>query len=314
MRAADYVEETTTSIAGTVGDGAVTLTQITSTPRFSTVFGTTARQVRYVIEDTVNMKMEQGIGSVASNVLTRTKPQITWDGTTWKDGNSGAVTAIQFGAAPTSGNVKIRMSATAESQGVNIEVRQNTVAGDTNWRDYAISGHIPWNNNGSGSTLTANREYYACVKVETPGLLSGVQLEVTTAVASSNIALALYELGSTGLPTGKIVDFNGFTTTTTGFKTDTTTSTWTPTGGVWLTPSWYVVGFIASHAIGIRCANNGTCLGATPYGNAGGGYGWGDVVYVAGSGTTLPATPAPTTMLNGVGTLSKPWIGLKVVA
>ena len=38
MRAANYVEETTTSIAGTSGDGAVTLTQITSTPRFSTVF------------------------------------------------------------------------------------------------------------------------------------------------------------------------------------------------------------------------------------------------------------------------------------
>ena len=71
MRSADYVEETTTSIAGTSGDGAVTLTAVTSKPRLSTVFGTQATTIRYVIEDTSSKKFEQGLGSVSSNVLTR---------------------------------------------------------------------------------------------------------------------------------------------------------------------------------------------------------------------------------------------------
>lgn len=312
MRSANYVAETTTSIAGTLGDGAVTLTAVTNRPRFSTVFGTAARSIRYAIEDVVNMKFEQGIGSVASNVLTRTKPQITWTGSVYSDGMLAAIAPIQFGATPTSGNVIIRMSALAESQGVNIDVRQNTITGDANWRDYQISEHILWSNNGAGATLTANREYYACTKVLTGGLLTGVQIDCTTAVAASTIALALYELGSTGLPTQKIADFNGFTTTTTGIKTDTTTATWSTTGGVWMTPGWYAIGFIASHAIAIR-QTAARALSSTPYGRFD-GYGWADIVYVAGSGTTLPTAPSPATMISNATAPSCPWLGLRVVA
>ena len=107
MRAANFIEETTTSIAGTNGDGAVTLSQITSRPRFSTVLGTQNTTVRYVIEDTVIFKYESGIGHVSSNVLTRTKPQVTWDGTTYTDVGT---TALQFGSSPTSGNIRVRMA------------------------------------------------------------------------------------------------------------------------------------------------------------------------------------------------------------
>ena len=80
MRSMDYVEMTTTSIAGTLGDGAVTCTAITNTPTFTLAFGAGAATVMYVIEDVVNKKFEKGIGSVAGNVLTRTKPQLTWSG------------------------------------------------------------------------------------------------------------------------------------------------------------------------------------------------------------------------------------------
>jgi len=313
MRKADYIQETTTSIAGTNGDGAVTLTAVTNKPRISTAFGTSNRFVRYVIEKPASSMYEEGIGQVSSNVLTRTRPQVTWDGSTWKDGNSGSVTALAFGSSPTSGDVIIRLAPTAEDTAPTIPAFQSSLSGDANWRDYRISGHIPWDNSGAGHTLTANREYYAAYRHETAGLLSGIQMEVTTAVAGSTIALALYDFGNNGLPGAKIADFTGFTTATTGIKTDTATGSWSPAGGIWLTPGWYAMGFIASHAIAIRCGTS-RMQGQSPFGRYN-SYGWADVVYAAGSGTTMPASPSPTTMLDpGTSTGTRPWIGLKVVA
>jgi len=311
MRSADYTQETTTSIAGTVGDGAVTLTQITSTPRFSTVFGTAARAVRYVIENTVSKKMETGIGSVSSNVLTRTKPQITWDGTTWDD---QAPAAIQFGAAPTSGDVVIRLAATAEAQGVSMHAIQTSITTDANWRDYKVSGHLGIQSAATTPTLTANREYYQCYRLDYAGLLSGMQFEVTTAVNSSSMSVALYEMGTNGLPGGKIVDFNNQSTIATGFKTDTTSGTWTPAAKVWLTPGWYVIAFIASHAIAVRASTASTAgsITPTPYGKGSNTYGFADTVYAAGSGTTMPASPSPTTALAPDSSGSRVWIALKV--
>lgn len=310
MRAANYVEETTTSIAGTNGNGAVTLTQITSIPRFSTVFGTQATTVRYVIEDTVNKKFETGIGSVSSNVLTRTRPQVTWDGTTYDDSTPSP---IAFGSTPTSGDIKIRMSATAENNAPVIPARNSSIAGDANWRDYPITNNAGWNGNGNGGTLTAAREYYTCYLLNSGGALSGISFNVSSAIASSNMKMALYAVGSNGLPAEKIVDFNAVSTATTGQKTDTATGTWSPTGPVWLTPSWYYIGFINSHAITIL--GNGTqnaVLRRTPLGRVD-AYGYGNTVYVNGNYTTgLPANPSPTTMEAGSLPLTVPWFGLKV--
>lgn len=312
MRSANYVEETTTSIAGTSGDGAVTLTAVTNIPRFSTVFGTQATTMRYVIEDTVNKKFETGIGSVASNVLTRTLPQITWDGTTYDD---SAPSALQFGSSPTSGNIKIRMSAVAESQAANVPARQSTITGDTTWRDYPMSAVCGQTNSGTGNALTADREYYSVYKLETSGLLSGIQFDCTTGVASSNMKIALYACGSNGLPGAKIVDFTTTSTASTAVKTDTATGSWTPAGPVWLTPGWYYIGFINSHTAAIR-GFGGISSNAkpTPLGRQS-SYGYGETIYVAGSYSTgLPANPSPTTMLGSSNTLSSPWFGLKVVA
>lgn len=310
MRAANYVEETTTSIAGTSGDGAVTLTAITNVPRFSTVFGTQATTVRYVIEDTANKKFETGIGSVSSNVLTRTRPQVTWDGTTYDDSTPSP---IQFGSTPTSGNIKIRMAATAEAQAPVISARNSSIAGDGEWRDYPITNGSVWDSNGGGELLTADREYYSCYRLDQAGALSGIKFEVTTSVASSNMKTALYALGSNGLPGAKIVDFNVLATATTGFKVDTATGTWTPAGPIWLPAGWYYVGWINSHAVSIRgFGSNSADISRTPLGRNG-GYGWGNTVFVAGSyASGLPASPAPTTMLSASNALSVPWIGLKV--
>lgn len=316
MRSADYVEMTTTSIASS-GAGAVTCTQISNVPTFSIVFGAGACIVRYCIEDTVNKTFETGIGSVASNVLTRTKPQITWDGTTLDD---SAPTALTFagGGSPTSGDIKIRIAPTAENLMASLPARQTTIAGDSNWRDYPISAASQFAMSGRLYTLTADREYYSPYYLNSAGSLSGIQFEVMSAIASSNMKLALYSCGSDGLPGAIINTFNPLATATTGIKTDTTSGTWTPGGLIWLTPGWYYVGIIPSHAIAIRGSDADGRVNQTmtnPLGKKD-AYGYGPFVYVAGSYTTgLPSTPAlgsGTMMSNG--TVGLLWLGMKVVS
>lgn len=311
MRAANFVEETTTSIAGTNGNGAVTMTAVTGRPRFSTVFGTQATTVRYIIEDTTNGKTEVGIGSVASNVLTRTRPQITWDGTTYDDSTPSP---IQFGSTPTTGNVRIRMAATAEFQGVVLPGVNTTIAGSADWRDYPITNNTHFNPEQSGDVVTVDRMYYSCYRLDVSGLLQGIQVPVTNAVASSGLKMALYSCGVNGLPDRKIVTFNTLDTATTGMKTDTTTGTWSPAGPVWLTAGWYYIGWISNGAITIRGSGSNTFeLHRTPLGRHS-GYGYGNTVYESGSyASGPPASPAPTTMLSASNGLSVPSIGMRVV-
>lgn len=310
MRAANYVEETTTSIAGTSGDGAVTLSQITNVPRFSTVLGTQNTTVRYIIEDTVNKKFECGIGNVSSNVLTRTQPQVTWTGTTYTD--NGA-TALQFGSSPTSGDIKIRMAPLAEDSFRGFSRVQSVATGDA-WRDYRFSDHFgPFAGNGTGGTFTADREYYFPYKINNGGVLSGAQFHVSTAVTSSNMKWALYCCGDVGLPSTKIVDFTTTSTATTGVKTDTATGSWNPAGKVRLTPGWYFVGMINSHGPNLLAngTNNSGC--ENPLGRKD-GYGAGSSIYIAGNYTTgLPASPTLTgaTLLGQANAPLNVWIGLK---
>jgi hypothetical protein len=310
MRSANYVEETTTSIAGAGGIGEVTLTAIASIPRFSTVFGTQATTIRYVIEDTVGKKMETGIGSVASNVLTRTRPQTTWDGTTYDE---TAPSAVAFGASPTAGNIKIRLAATAEAQGCVLPGVNSTIAGDAAWQDYPITNSVGWDNNGSTGTLTANTEYYTCYQQLSAGLLDGLQFEVRTAVSGS-MKLALYSVAHTGLPGSKILDFNILSVASTGFKTDAATGTWSPAGGFLMPSGWYYIGFISDVACGIRgfgSQGSNSLKSRTPLGRHG-AYGWGNTVTVGGSyASGLPSNPAPTTMILANTFLSVPWIGLR---
>lgn len=291
MRSADYVEMTTTSIAGTSGDGAVTCTQITSTPTFTIVFGSAATTVRYVIEDTVNKKFETGIGSVASNVLTRTAPRVTWDGSTLDDTSPSA---LQFGSSPTSGNVKIRLAPTVAHVGfVGLPGRQTTISGDSNWRDYDFSATVRYTGSNNGLVLTADREYYQVWRQTYQGRLNGMQININATPGTSAMKVALYSIGSDGLPSQKLLDFNSLTTTTTGVKTDTTTSTWSPAGEFFMSPGWYAIGFIANAAITLPAGGSGTSAETTqmPYGRKN-VYGGSTLVYVSGSYTTgLPANP-----------------------
>jgi hypothetical protein len=309
MRSANYVEETTTSIAGTSGDGAITLTAITNTPRFSTVFGTQATTFRYVIEDTVNKKFETGIGSVSSNVLTRTRPMVTWDGSTYDDSTPSP---LQFGSSPSSGDIKIRMSATAETQGAIRPKYQSLVAGDSTWDSYPISPTIDNQHTTYTGSLVANVEYYSMYKVEVAGLLTARRFNVGTTGAGS-IKAALYPMDYLGLPGDKIVDFVTTSVSTSGVKTDSATGSWSPSTGIYLTPGYYFIGQISDVAPSLT-RGRPTLL---PSLNKKGVYGWSDTISKAGSyATGLPAVPS----LSG-GTLVEPgvttnpvffWLGLRI--
>ena len=313
MRSANFVEETTTIIGGTNGDGAITLSAIANIPRFSTVFGSQATTIRYVIEDTVNKKFETGVGVVSANILTRTKPQITWDGSVWNDRSPSP---LQFGSTPTLGNIRVRLSATAESQNATIPGFNRTVnANDNTWRDYHVNGALIWNGNGSGNEpLTADRVFYTCRKVEVAGKLDGIAVPISVASAGSSIKIALYSTGVNGLPANRIVTFNNIDASTTGVKIDNETTTWSTGGSVWLTPGWYYLAYVTNGvpAISSNSAPQLGLIGPTPLGRSN-AYGWAWTVYESGSYTSgLPDSPNPSVMIAAQSILSGPWIGLRI--
>ncbi|SNT29246.1 hypothetical protein SAMN06265795_12261 [Noviherbaspirillum humi] len=313
MRAGNYVEETTTAIAGASGNGAVTLTAIANTPRFSTVLGTGATTVRYVIEDTVNKKFESGIGTVAANVLTRSRPQITWDGATYKDASS-SVAALAFGSTPASGNIKIRMAPLAEIAGALKPGRQQITDADNLWALYPISEHMQAGSNGSARTFYPNIEYYAGYKMSTAGLLTGIRIDLRTTSGAGTLKWALYDVGHNGLPNNKLVTFNNVNLSATGLKTDTAVASWAPANGIWLPPGWYVIGMICDVQIDLGGnTNNIDSLYCRSN-----GYGYGDTLRVAGSfASGLPATPSLSgASMNDPGASGhgNAWIGLKVIA
>jgi hypothetical protein len=309
MRSANYVEETTTSIAGTAGNGAITLTAVSGLPRFSNAFGTQNTQVRYIIEDTVNKTMETGIGNVSSNVLTRSSPQITWNGTTYAD---AAPAALAFGATPTAGDIKIRLAATAEHAMNSLTGTNTTITGAFSaWQEYRPSAAFPIVP-GSTRLLVAAREYYNSYLLPNGGLLDGAQIQVMTAVVSSGLKMSLHPVLRNGLPGSKIVDFGVFDTATTGIKTRSDPSLWAPAGAVWLTPGWYFVGYIPSHAIAINGTSGTVNTSGMPLGFSN-TYGQTDTIHINGNYTTgIPNSPAPTTLAPVNGAEARHTIGLRV--
>lgn len=315
MRSANFVEETTTSIAGTGGNGAVTLTAVTGRPRFSTVFGTQATDIRYVIEDTTNGKFEVGIGSVASNVLTRTRPQVTWDGTTYDDSTPAA---YAFGSAPASGNIKVRMAATAESQAPTFPGNNVTVLSGDNLQQYPASSIMKTNSNGSSAIMPANVEHYWLYKLEKAGLLVGMTVPVWTGAATGLLKTSLYSLGSSGLAEQKIVDFNVVDASTSGDKADTATGTWSPAGPKWMTPGWYVIGGICNVDLTLwGLSPTSAMAGSSPYGRVN-GYGDSNLITVPGKSyaTGMPAVPnfSGAVLQSGHQIIGAILFGLKVTA
>lgn len=316
MRSANFVEEAASSIAGTNGNGAVTMTQVDGLPRFSHAYGAAAT-VRYTIEDTVNRKLETGIGVVAGGVLTRSKILATWDGTNYV---TVSPTPLAFGAAPAAGTVRVRVASMSENVGANHGgPLQITLSNADAWNQYPLSGHMNSHaGGGSGNGLTAGTEYYLYYRLDNPGLLQGIQVDVTGASTGSAMKVALYALDANSMPGRKIVDFGLVDTGTTGIKTLSDPSLWTPAGPPYLTPGWYVIGYQAGYGIALRgYLNSGTTsFGYTPVGRASGGYaGYKSVISRVSTWENGALLPDPPNLSSAtILTSQLPWFGLKVTS
>jgi hypothetical protein len=244
VSALDYIEMTTTSIAGTSGDGAVTCVQQGDYPTTNDAFGTGSRVIEYVIEDQAAGKFERGLGVVANNVLTRTLPRVTWNGTTY---DSTAPSALQFGATPSTGDVRIRISATPDSAYRAPAARRE----DTTGARWSSGSNVYWrtadyqviNNGGASGTHATATEYYEAYYNDAPGRLLGFGAQVSTAVGASTFKLGIYEVGTDGLPGPALALSNALSSASTGLVVDETTGTWGVNAApIHLNSGWYYIG------------------------------------------------------------------------
>lgn len=313
MRTANFIEEAATSIGGVNGNGAITMAAVDGMPRFAHALGTRAATVRYSIEDTVGHRMETGVGVVADGVLTRVKVATTWDGANYVAGNAAP---LAFGAAPAAGTVRVRLAGTAEHISANHggPIPIPLVNADA-WNQYPLSAHMGAHNTaGSATSLSPGAEYYLYYRLDNPGLLQGLQFDVTGANATSVIRMALYSLDANSLPDRKIVDFGIVETATTGIKTVSDPSLWTPGAPVWLTPGWYAIGYQPSYGISIRGYLNGNSagFGYSPVGRTTQYAGYKNVLKRSSSWNNGSLPEAPNLSDADIVANGVPWIGLKV--
>lgn len=296
---------TTISIAGASGDGAVTMTALTAIPTFTLAFGSGTRQVEYTIEDTTAgaYKFEEGMGTVASNVLTRSKVRATWTGSAYDD---TAPVALAFGSTPTTDVIRIRLAPHAHEF---IQAPPGVItglSGDT-YDGYQHSAHLTTNGNaGAGPVLATATEYYQPYLCLIRGQVDGFLMEVNGAGAGgTGIKAALYEVGSDGRPGPNITRFNAVSCATTGVKTDTTPGTWAGNAGpLRFGVGWFWIGYMTDGTPTLAAFGNTTNT-YPPIGRKD-GYGWGSRLTKTAENsyaTGMPSgTPAGTyTMVTGSG-------------
>lgn len=292
MSAADFIEETTTSIAGTNGNGAVTLSQQTGLPRFSSVFGTNPRHVDYVIEDTVGLKFEKGFGIVSGNVLTRTLVHATWDGTTYL--NSGAV-ALAFGSAPTTGNIRIRLAPTVDA---SFRAPPALQLANTSFGGYNPSAHVNCPNGGTSTSFSTGIEYYFPYLNAIRGAVAGIGFKLNTVgAAGAQVKMGIYEVGPDGLPGACITQTNAIDAASGAgsVHADATPASWLVNPGpIRLATEWYYIGFLVNDATAAMWGQPlhaaGYQIAMPPIGSYG-AYGWGSHVRKTAQNTFAVGLP-----------------------
>lgn len=272
------------------GSGALTLAAVTGKPTYASVFGTGgARLVEYTILD--GNAMEGGVGSVnlATLVLTRMKPTWTWDGTTYSDHPAAALT-VSAGAT-------VICAPMANSFGALTATAMGYYASP--FGTYSGSGTI---------TLSANQIHYWPVLMPAAKSLTGFQIGVTTAVASTSIRIGVYEWGLTGWPGALLFEPSGtgypFDSATTGAKTVTPGAGMT--SELFLPPGLYWFAMLSNGAPAVQAAE------ATPMYFVGTNNNRGFRFFTKGqSSFALPSSGDTTTssLLNSSGGTTHPWIG-----
>lgn len=288
---------------GTGGSGTLTLVAVTGFPDVTKVFGTSGtRLIELEINEytdstyTVLSKQETGIWSVnlSTLVATRTKVLSTWDGTTYlpNPGSASAPSALTIGN--TAANVRIVCAPNAagilpptpfiatSTSDTGSQTALNFIAGSS-----------------SAISLTAGFIAYTPVLIAHHGPFSQATMRVTTAMTggSPTLNVALYEVGSDGLPGNKLIDFGSVGAPNTA-ATLQNTAIGTP---VEVVPGWYwqAVLPVAGGATGnpsVRAANIlAGGMGGTSFGNSSPNSG----IFLSATGqTSLPSTAVAIATIN----------------
>lgn len=249
---------------GTGGTGTLTLVAMSGWPAFSNVF-TGTRLVDYEIDQytdaskTVLAQQECGEGSIntSTNVLTRTKIDSTWNGTTYLPNPGSATAPTALNITNTAANVDILCSPSAASMMAAMPFFYGTVANVSDGL-----GCMPMNISGVANGtlgLVAGTITYSPIFIGHRGPFSQASVRVTTATTGGTPTLTvdIFEVASDGSPGKLLIDFGnlGSTSSTAPF-TLTSSAIGTP---VALVPGWYYQGilFVANSATGSPSIRSG---------------------------------------------------------
>lgn len=302
MRAASFVEETVTAVADS-GGGALTLAGVAGRPRFSQVFARPT-SIQYVIENTSTGEFEVGQGIVDGDTLDRSRPLSAWVSF---GGDRFYVSGapIPLPEAPSLGDIKVRMAATAEGNPAGNLPRWPgdgfVLPSGGSYFDmaYPVSPHLAMNGAGSAGLFQGGTEYYSAYLLQYPAALQGILFDIFTATPGGVVKSALYSVGPGG-PDRKIINFEEVPADTTGTKL-----AWAafddPLGAI-LTPGYYAIGFIGNTNFYLRCSPTGGVRTIYPRAGAGG---YPDTGYIAGDF----AAGMPETRTGGSLTLPDPTSG-----
>lgn len=184
-------------------------------------------------------KAESGWGTISSgNVLTRSAPRTTWDGTTY---TQAGVTALSFGTS----NVRVYVSPIAEA-GATAFPRRLDLSANYGPNGYVIGANLWTQTDLASVAILANRQYMTPLKLEAGFPLTQIGAEVLTAAAGSTLHVAIASVNpTTGLPGRVIAAANALSSATTGIKMGSIASRM-------FAPGWYWQLFSSSSDISLR--------------------------------------------------------------
>lgn len=296
---------------GTGGSGTITLAATTGYPQPSDVWGASGTKlVAYEICEYTDStfatlsKYESGIGSLvlSTSVLTRTRPDVTWT----SGGTYNMVTAAALTFGNTAANFQIMCGASARTSKMALPSTFSVTSSSSDvWQPF--NTRQTYDSSLSTYAVVNGQHDYIPIEFIYGKPITQVAVEVTTATASTNLRMSLYEWDpATGGPGNLIVEFTSaaqIATTATGFRSVTMGS------AVSIPPGFYYIMIQADNStVALRtCTTHGHTLLST----AGGGR---DTVQW-GKASTYAAAPATGDTTHGVNRTrssgSPIWVGYK---
>lgn len=283
MRANGIKHETTTT-----GTGAVTLTAVAGWPTFASVFGSSgSRMVEYTILDASGVPIEGGVGTVTLSTLSleRTIVRWTWDGSAY---TGAGATALSLAA----GTKSVICAPSADSAFPSFPSVATTVT------DNIGHGSLGAGTSAQTVGLVNGRTYFIPYRVMKAFAVSKATARCVNGYTggTSQLLVALYEIGSNGFPGARLVNFGSLGSLTIGTLTSTPLGT-----PVYLPVGEYICGVNSTFSGG---SGSPTVRALTMLGPISMGISIANAAPIAmlarDSQTTLPdPAVAPTTHLGG---------------